>query len=286
MQTGNTTGEEIMTEKRRAEPPSVPNLRVPEEEAVQRITTQIKKGYDITNLSVISDEDLEKAQREESKWSKYNVDLLARLFDNTSLAEEYQVWVSLPLEDVFEDQVERFRKDVADRIAKLESILERLELMALSNTTRVDVSSIEVTREGVYVAGQYFDALEPVREILSRATRSIVIIDGYLNEDVLSLLTSKETGVEVNIMTRDLSPALKIAATAFNKQYGKLSIRTSQAFHDRFLIIDDNYFYHFGASIKDLGRQGFMFSRIEELKAIETLRKEFTQEWAKSKVAV
>lgn len=286
MQTGNTTGEEIMTEKRSAEPASVPNLRVPEEEAVQRITTQIKKGYDITGLSIISDEDLEKAQREESKWSKYNVDLLARLFDNTSLAEEYQIWVSRPLEDVFEDQVERFRKDVADRIAKLESILERLELMALSNTTRVDASSIEVTREGVYVAGQYFDALERVRKILSRATRSIVIIDGYPNEDVLSLLTSKETGVEVNIMTRDLSPALKIAAIAFNKQYGKLPIRTSQAFHDRFLIIDDNSFYHLGASIKDLGRQGFMFSRIEELKAIETLRKEFTQEWAKSKVAV
>lgn len=275
-----------MRKRRAIEPKSLPNLLVSKEEAAQRIKTQIDKGNNLRNLSIVSEEDLEAAQREESKWSSYNIELLARLFNNTSLAEEYQVGVSLPLEDIFEDQEERFRKDVADRIAKLESILERLELMALSNTTRVDVSSIEETREGVYVAGQYFDALEPVREILSRATRSIVIIDGYLNEDVLSLLTSKETGVEVNIMTRDLSPALKIAATAFNKQYGKLSIRTSQAFHDRFLIIDDNYFYHFGASIKDLGRQGFMFSRIEELKAIETLRKEFTQEWAKSKVAV
>ena len=269
-----------MRKKRRGEPGSSPNLLVQKEEAAQTIKAQIEKGNEIRNLCIDSEEDLETAQRKESKWSRYNIELLTRLFDNLFLAEEYQVGVSLPLEDIFEDQVERFRKDVADRITKLESILERLDLMALSNTT------IEVTREGVFFAGQYFDALQRFREILSRAQRSVVIIDGYLNDDVLSLLTSKGTAVEVNILTKTLLPALHTAAKAFNKQYGKLSIRISQAFHDRFLIIDDNDFYHFGASIKDLGHRGFMFSRIEEPEVIDALRAKWTQEWAASKVEV
>jgi len=278
-----------MRKKRATEPKSLPNLLVSKEEVAQRIKTQVDKGNNLRNLSIVSEVDLEAAQREESKWSIYNIELLARLFNNTSLAEEYQVGVSLPLEDIFEDQEERFRKDVADRIAKLESILERLDLMALSSTTKTDVSSVEVIREGVFFEGQYFDALQLVKKILSDAQRSIIIIDGYVNGDVLNLLTSKETAVEVNILTKTVPHSLKTEATAFNKQhgkYGKLSIRTSDAFHDRFLFIDDKDFYHFGASLKDLGHRGFMFSRIEEPKVIEEVRREFAQEWAKSPVEV
>ena len=148
------------------------------------------------------------------------------------------------------------------------------------------IPNIRMTSEGVYFAGQYFDALQLVREILSQANKSIFLIDGYISEAVLNLLTSKKAGVTVNILTKAISPALKTAANAFNKQYGNLSIRTSAAFHDRFLIIDDNAYYHFGASIKDLGSRGFMFSRIEEQTVIDALRGELTQEWAKATVEV
>jgi len=149
----------------------------------------------------------------------------------------------------------------------------------LSNITRVELPSMKVTREGVFFAGQYFDALQRLAEILSHAQQSIVIIDGYIDEDVLDLLTSKEQAVEVNILTKTVSPALSAAATAFNKQYEKLSIRTSQAFHDRFVIVDDHDYYHFGASLKDLGHRGFMFSRIEEPDVIDKLRAKWVQEW-------
>lgn len=159
-------------------------------------------------------------------------------------------------------------------------------LSVLSSLTTVDVPSMTATREGVFFAGQYFDALQLVREILSNARQSIAIIDGYINADVLKLVTSKDPAVEVKILTKTVLPALKTSAIAFNKQYGKLAIRTSQAFHDRFVMIDERDFYHFGASIKDVGNRGFMFSRIEEQEVIDALSAKWNQEWTRAKVEV
>ncbi|MDE3034392.1 MAG: hypothetical protein KGJ14_00345, partial [Nitrospirota bacterium] len=83
-----------------------------------------------------------------------------------------------------------------------------------------------------------------------------------------------------------ISDSFRTLAIAFNKPYGMLSVRTSDVFHDRFVIIDDRDFYHFGASIKDLGRRGFMFSRIEETLVVDELRKQWTNEWKKAKVEI
>lgn len=275
-----------MRKKRTVGPASPPNLLVSKEEAAQKITTQIEKGKDIKKLRVHSDEELELVRAEATKWSDYNIELLTRLFDNTYLAEGYQTGLSLPFEDIFEDQVERFRENVSDGITKLESILGRLPLMTSSNTAPPAADSIRVTREGVFYEGQYYDAFQAVKEILSDAQRRIMIIDAYVNENVLNLLTSKQTTVEVHILTKSVSPALRAAAIAFNKQYKKLSIHTSPAFHDRFLILDDRDFYHFGASIKDLGHRGSMYSRIEEPEVIDALCRKLSQEWARSKVEV
>jgi hypothetical protein len=75
---------------------------------------------------------------------------------------------------------------------------------------------------------------------------------------------------------------LKTAAEAFNRQYGGLETRMSRAFHDRFVFVDETDFYHFGASLKDLGNRGCMFSRIEEQDVIDALQSKWTQEWAKA----
>lgn len=148
------------------------------------------------------------------------------------------------------------------------------------------VPCLEIKSEGVFFAGQCYDAFQLVKEILSQATQSIILIDGYINDNVLNLFTLKKTDVEVSILTKAVSPIIRTAANAFNRQFGNLSIRTSQAFHDRFLIIDDKDFYHFGASIKDLGSRGFMFSRIEEPRVMDSLRAEWAQEWATANVEI
>jgi hypothetical protein len=175
-------------------------------------------------------------------------------------------------------------------VALLSTLVRDIEYILTVNernqAATVEIPAMTVTREGVFFAGQYFDAIQRVKDILAQAKHSIVIIDGYINDDVLNLLSAKSKGVAVNILTKQVSAALKIAAGAFNKQYGSLSIRTSSAFHDRFVITDDTDFYHFGASIKDLGNRGFMFSLIEEPTVIAALKGQWNQEWAGALVVV
>lgn len=169
---------------------------------------------------------------------------------------------------------------------QLEQLIRDIEycLEVLSRMETVQVPSMVVTREGVFFAGQYFDALSKINEILSKAGRRIVIVDGYVSQDVLNILTAKGAGVEVWILTKNAPPAFVTAAQAFDKQYGKLSVRVSAAFHDRFVIIDDTDFYHFGASLKDVGKSGSMFSRIEEPEAVGALSKKLSDEWSKATV--
>lgn len=173
------------------------------------------------------------------------------------------------------------RKHVEQLLRDIDYILE-----VAAKGLEVEPPPIAVTREGIFFSGQHFDALRRITEILGAAQSSIVIVDGYVDEDVLNLLTTKDAKVEVRILTKDAPPALVIAARAFNKQYGRLSIHTSQAFHDRFVIMDDRDFYHFGASIKDAGSRGFMFSKIEESEVIDDLRKKVAEEWQRAAVVV
>ncbi len=152
--------------------------------------------------------------------------------------------------------------------------------------TTYTLPPMKITREGVFFAGQYFDALQKTKDILDEAKHTINIIDGYIDENVLNMLSSKAATVRVNILTKDVSGSLKVAAKAFQKQYGKLDIRTSSVFHDRFIIIDNESIYHFGASIKDLGNRGFMFSAIEEPSVISSLLERWKQEWDKATIEV
>lgn len=170
----------------------------------------------------------------------------------------------------------------------LESLLRDVTYChdVLAALPAVNVPSLKVSREGVFFAGEYFDALRKASELLQRAGKDILLIDGYVDATVLDLMSVKGSGVAVRILTKGVSADLKVAAAAFNKQYGALALRCSQAFHDRFLVVDDVEFYHFGASLKDLGHRGFMFSRIEEPDVIGALRSKAQAEWASATVVI
>lgn len=159
-------------------------------------------------------------------------------------------------------------------------------LEILQHTAPVQLPSMAVTREGIFFAGEVFDAYRHVIDILSRARQSVLLIDGYIDDRVLNLLSTKNGEVHVSVLTKAVSPFLATIAQTFNTQYGKLEIRTSKAFHDRFVIVDDTDFYHFGASIKDAGTRGFMFSRIEEPTVINALRDQWKKEWQASTIVV
>lgn len=118
-------------------------------------------------------------------------------------------------------------------------------------------------REGIFVDGQIYDAFDFVKGLISGAKKSIVLIDNYADESVLTMMTDKQAGVKVDIYTFAVGRALQQAADNFNKQYGDLTMHAVKSIHDRFLIIDDKEIYLIGASLKDLGRKLFAFSRME-----------------------
>lgn len=118
-------------------------------------------------------------------------------------------------------------------------------------------------REGIFVDGQIYDAFDFVKGLISGAKKSIVLIDNYADESVLTMMTDKQAGVKVDIYTFAVGKALRQAADNFNKQYGGLMMHAVKSIHDRFLIIDDKEVYLIGASLKDLGRKLFAFSKME-----------------------
>lgn len=252
------------------------------QEKIEILGKLVEEGENILNDRY---KDLNASWARSDRWESRCKDLLAQHISNEEakkFEDEGGTGVSLT------DPVGNFVSYIRAKINFLKSLQEDIVNNPdyWRNKLAVAIPSMKVTREGVFFEGQYFDVLQFVTEILSQAQQSITIIDNYLNEDVLNLLTSKKPDVEVRILTKDVPPALKTAANAFKKQYGKLSIRISTAFHDRFVIVDDHNFYHFGASLKDLGHRGFMLSRIEEPEVINALRTKWAQEWANATIAV
>jgi hypothetical protein len=116
--------------------------------------------------------------------------------------------------------------------------------------------------EGVFYEGQIFDAHQFVSGLIKSADESIVLIDNYIDESVLVLLSKRKHDVTATIYTMAISAQLKLDIEKFNAQYPKIDVRVFKKTHDRFLIIDHQIVYHIGASLKDLGKKWFAFSKI------------------------
>lgn len=114
--------------------------------------------------------------------------------------------------------------------------------------------------QGIFFDGQLFDSYKLVSVLISQAKESIILIDNYVNEDTLTLFT--DCKVPITIYTKDISKKLDLASKKFNEQYGKLELQEFHKSHDRFLLVD-NQIYHIGASLKDLGKKWFAFTRLD-----------------------
>lgn len=121
-----------------------------------------------------------------------------------------------------------------------------------------------VQSQGIFYNGQIFDAHNFVSELIRGAKNSIVLIDNYVDDSTL-LLFSKNQNIDVVIYTNTFTKTLQLDLEKYNKQYKDISIVTNKKFHDRFLIIDNKDVYHIGASLKDLGKKTFAFSKMEDL---------------------
>lgn len=127
----------------------------------------------------------------------------------------------------------------------------------------------ENIKQRVFFEGQIFDAYSLVVDIIKKANKSIYVIDNYIDDSVLRMLTKKNKNVEVTMLTTDKSNIQELDIQKFNKEYPKLKVLRTNKFHDRFIIIDEKDMYHLGASIKDLGKKCFGINKIEDVKLIE-----------------
>ena len=153
------------------------------------------------------------------------------------------------------------------RLAKTEA-----DVVELKDKVDFFVQTQTPPLQGVFYEGQLWDACSLVEKLIGRAKKEIVLIDSWVGPSTLDMLAKKRKGVSVEVVTS--SRGNKLAATdiaKFNAQYGGLSVKTSMAFHDRFLIIDDKELYLIGASLKDLGKKCFGFTKMDagEIAAIK-----------------
>jgi len=125
-------------------------------------------------------------------------------------------------------------------------------------------------KQGVYYENQAYDAYKFVSDIFRSAKKSILIIDNYIDDSVLTLLSKRAKDVKAVIYTKSVSDQLKLDVRKFNEQYEPIKLVEFKNSHDRFIIIDDKVIYHFGASLKDLGKKWFGFSRMD-IEAVDML---------------
>jgi len=129
-----------------------------------------------------------------------------------------------------------------------------------------------IPKQGIFFDGQVFDAYNFVANIIRSAKKSIVLIDNYIDDTVLKLLLKRNSNVNVIIYTKNITKVLQQDLKKHNKQYPAIEIKQFINAHDRFIIIDEKTLYHFGASLKDLGKKWFAFSKMD-ISTLEILNK-------------
>jgi hypothetical protein len=118
-------------------------------------------------------------------------------------------------------------------------------------------------KQGIFFNGQVFDAYTFVADIIRSAQSSIILIDNYIDDTVLTLLSKRNKQVHATIYTQKVTSQLQLDIEKHNTQYPKIEVKTYTQSHDRFMVIDSKTVYHIGASLKDLGRKWFAFSKLE-----------------------
>lgn len=195
----------------------------------------------------------------------YNLDMIISVGYRVSSKRgvQFRQWANKVLKDYLlkgysvNQRINQLENKTDSRLADHDRQLEEL-------TNKVDffVRTSLPPVEGIFFDGQIFDAYKFASELIKSAKRSLVLIDNYVDESVLLMLSKRQPGVTATVYTQRITPQLQLDLNKFNDQYPPVDVRTCKLSHDRFLIIDDTEVYHIGASLKDLGKKWFAFSKM------------------------
>jgi len=181
------------------------------------------------------------------------------------LRSEKAVKVSIQIMDAFVN-MRKFMNTNAGVFQRLNKLEEKQLMMALRlDEVFAAIGTDDIKpKQGIFFDGQIYDAYLFVSKLIKSAKISIVIIDDYVDETVLTLLSKRGENCKATIYSRTISKELELDLKKHNDQYEPIQIREFKKSHDRFIILDNKYIYHLGASLKDLGKKWFAFSLLKK----------------------
>jgi hypothetical protein len=168
---------------------------------------------------------------------------------------QFRIWANKVLKDhllkgyTLNNRINR----IEDRVETLNNKIDDIDLQIRLNA---------LPTQGIFFDGQIFDAYTFVSGLIRKAGHSLILIDNYIDDSVLNHFIKRKDAVEFTIYTKHISKQLKLDLEKHNMQYSPVKVGEFKKTHDRFLIIDENEIYHFGASLKDLGKKWFAFSKL------------------------
>ncbi|MFP5155064.1 RhuM family protein [Bacteroides clarus] len=234
----------------------------------QAITKHLKNIFDSEELneeSVCSILELTAADGKNYKTKFYNLDAILSVGYrvNSKNATLFRRWANSVLKDYLLKGY-----SINQRLNEIEQRMDnrffQIEKTITEHGKKIDffVRTSLPPVEGIFFDGQIFDAYKFASELIKSAKRSLILIDNYVDESVLLMLSKRQPGVTATVYTQRITPQLQLDLNKFNDQYPPVDVRTCKLSHDRFLIIDDTEVYHIGASLKDLGKKWFAFSKM------------------------
>ena len=191
------------------------------------------------------------------------------------LKSEIAVQISIKIMDAFVE-MRKFISINNSLFEKVINIENKMDKKFIENDKKFNIifdqlQLEENIKQRVFFEGQIYDAYSVIIDIIKKANKSILIIDNYVDDSILKMLTKKKSSVEVVILTSNKSNIQNIDIQKFNKEYPILKIAKTNKFHDRFIVIDSREMYHLGASIKDLRKKCFGINKIEDKEIIERI---------------
>lgn len=213
-------------------------------------------------------------KNELEKWRSYNRDLLKRIYADAKIAQDYYEVSNgaflLGGQDDFDQFNQGYKPEIASEISFLESCIDKL---GLYDEPKEAGQAFEV--------GGTFDGFRAATTIVRSAQKSIFVVDAYVDDRTLDILSAKIAGVAVRLLTKQkcMTGLFKTASRTFNAQHGPLEIRSFEKIHDRFMDVDSSLLYQFGGSLKDLGKQVSTILPVSDPDISDSTRKILEKYW-------
>ncbi len=233
---------------------------------------ELDKGVVVANFATTTQHGAIKGKTQTLSVEHYNLDVIISVGYRVKSKQgtQFRIWANNVLKDyLLKGYV------LNQRMNRIETVVDNLADKVKEIDLQLKTNMIPT--QGVFFEGQVFDAYQLASKIIRSATKSIVLIDNYIDETTLIHLSKKGKDVKVMLLTKNAGKQLALDVEKANQQYGNFTLKHFTKSHDRFLIVDEVEIYHLGASLKDLGKRWFAFSKLDK-NSVESILKSVSEQ--------